>query len=148
MQSVVPVLMDILIAVLVGVGLWLALPRGVVLVRERDLSRHDTWVLTNDSPLPILLTHVLVRRIQNPVEWVPLDPTREGGHDGVRLMLSDEIDEITRFEQRRGWEGLEVRPGDALVAHVGNNAQLNIRYRRSGLFGVLERRCLQVNGGV
>lgn len=40
-------------SLIVGAGLWLFLPRGVVLTRTR--AGPDAWTIVNNSPLPITM---------------------------------------------------------------------------------------------
>lgn len=70
---------------------------------------------------------------------VPVQLPVEGAF-GVRLHFDDETREIGRVDLGRPWRGLTVSPGETLTAHVPNNTTLTIRYRRSGIGGLLERR--------
>ena len=40
------------------------------------------------------------------------------------------------------WNKVVIPPGDTLTAHVPNNSDLRIKYRRAGLFGIFERRAV------
>lgn len=146
-----------LTSALVGIGLWAALPRGVVLTKRFPATSWngqilpDTWSLQNASALPVRLTSV---RYRSPSTYndatgriEPREvPTEEGSTGPVQLTLDDGIAEITRHEQRLQWRQVVIPPGDTLTAHVSNNTDLEIKYRRDGLLGQLERRKLTLKG--
>lgn len=144
----------------VGLALWLLLPRGVVLTRNRMTQDwagrpiYDTWALRNDSALPIRVRRVLVTSASLPDgpsgQFAPRPLTADlQKRTGASVQLDDEIAEITREEAQGGrWEGVRVEPGDSLIAHVPNNTGLTVHYRRAGVAGVLERRTVRVQGGV
>lgn len=147
-------------SVLTGVGLWAVLPRGVVLTRAVRAQGHDgrprfdTWEIRNNSPLPVTITSVRYRGANTyddksgRIPEVDL-PVFEGEGDlGISLTFDDEVAEIRRFDMRQSWRGMTVPPGDTLEARVLNNRDLVIGYRRSGLFGVFERRRVEIHGTV
>lgn len=147
-----------LVSIAVGAALWAVLPRGVVLTRSFPASTADgqilldTWRVKNDSPLPIRITSVAVRglgtvnRQTEKIEWVQLKPDDEKSR-GATLHLDDEVSEIRRLDAPVAWNRVIVPPGDTMKAHVMNNTDLRIRYRRSGWLGVFERRTLTISGG-
>jgi len=137
-----------LMSAVVGLMFWLFLPRGVVLTRT-PLSdiRDDTygpvldrWMLKNEASVPARITSVTLTTMSG--STTPR-PDEEGP-----LYLDDEIDEITRVEKNTQWSQVTLAPSDALIAHVPNNQHLEIRYRRKGWSGVLERRQVTVRGVV
>ena len=151
----VEILVSALVSVFVGLGLWLWLPRGVVLVRERDTDALDTWKIRNDSPLAIRLydvSYVGVGTYDERTDRCAVIPLKwdEGDDEycGVDMSLDDETDEIGRNDWQRPWNKIVLKPGDTMTAEVGNNTSLVIKYRRHGWAGVLERRTLQIHGGV
>lgn len=147
------------VSVATGLGLWAVLPRGVVLtrsVRAQNFSGdalYDTWDLKNDSALPVRVTSVAVMGphtyddSQGKLNWVELPPDADG-EEGVALHFDDSVTEMKRLDQKRHWSGTQIPPGDTLGARVLNNRDLRIRYRRAGVFGVLERREVRIHGGV
>ena len=144
------ILINAVVSVVVGIGLWLLLPRGVVLVYE---DRHyGEWTIRNDSPLPVQLCEVTVRGVNvideatGQLTSVSLLP---GENDyGAYMALDDEVAEIGRDEQQRPWREIVLVPGETITASVNLNTSLSIKYRRAGWSGVLERRMLTIHGGV
>jgi hypothetical protein len=146
------------VSIAVGVVLWAVLPRGVVLTRSFPAKTPDgqilldTWKLQNDSPLPIRITSVAVwglgtvNRKTEEIEWVELDPDDEKSR-GATLHLDDEVSEIRRLDRTISWNKVIVPPGDTMKAHVLNNTDLRIMYRRAGWLGVFERRRVTISGG-
>jgi hypothetical protein len=154
------IVIEVVIALVTGAGLFFALPRGVVLTRSprtQDFNGqglYDTWEIRNDSALPVRIMSVTYagpdtwNETTGRIEQLEL-PTFEGeGKLGVSLAFDDEVLEITRFDSGKRWRELVVPPGDTMRAHVVNNRTLTIRYRRDGFFGRLERRVITVDGGV
>jgi hypothetical protein len=147
-----------LVSIAVGVALWAVLPRGVVLTRSFPATTADgqilldTWKVTNASPLPIRITSVAVRglgtvnRETEEIQWVELDPD-DAKSRGATLHLDDEVSEIRRLDRTTSWNRVIIPPGDTMKAHVMNNTDLRIRYRRAGWLGVFERRTVTISGG-
>lgn len=154
----VELIANTLVSIAVGVALWAVLPRGVVLTRSFPASTadgqilRDTWSVQNDSPLSIRITSVAVwgigtvNRQTEEIEWVELEPDDEKSR-GATLHLADEVSEIRRLDRPIAWNQVIVPPGDTMKAHVMNNTDLRIRYRRAGWLGVFERRTLTISGG-
>lgn len=147
-------LLGILVSVLVGLGLWLWLPRGIVLVRQRDTDSYDTWTIQNDSPLPVRLSEVTISGISivdtqtGVLTSVPLPCDGDRMKDlGVDMYLDDEVDEISRYDWSTPWNKVVLGPGDTMTAQVANNTTMLIKYRRAGWSGILERRTLRISGG-
>jgi hypothetical protein len=147
------------ISLLVGLGLWAVLPRGVVLTREPkkyppgvDPSRVGEWTIRNASALPVRLTKVVRSGIDTfdtdtgKIREVPLETCTGSGSD-VTLSFDDETLYYWQ-EAADDWNGLVVPPGDTLTAYVNLNRTLTIHYRRNGMFGVFERRSVSLDGGV
>lgn len=139
-----------LITIVVGVGLWAFLPRGVVLTRTVKTDTADTWRIKNDSPLPIRITSVRVsapETVDLEAESILEPELPPDGLLGVRLYLDDETAEIGRMDWRSAWDQVVVVPGDTMTAHLPTNTSLYIDYRRAGWSGVFERRSLVIHGG-
>lgn len=147
------------ISLLVGLGLWAVLPRGVVLTRELktyppgvEPQRVPEWTIRNDSALPVRLTKVIRSGIDTfdadsgEIHEVPLETWTEAGGD-VTLTFDEET---LYYEQdaAEDWNGLIVPPGDTLTAYVNLNRTLVIHYRRKGVFGIFERQSVKLDGGV
>lgn len=147
-----------LVSIVVGVALWALLPRGVVLTRCFPATTADgrilvdTWRIKNESALPIRITSVTVRGLStiNPqteeIERVDLGPD-DAESVGATLHLDDEVSEIRRLDRPIPWKEIVVQPGDTMKAHVLNNTDLRIAYRRAGWLGVFERRVITISSG-
>lgn len=142
-----------LVSVAVGIGLWLFLPRGVVLIRiwpVRDWQDNvlpDTWGLRNDSALPMRIRSVAYLQASEGSAWGEMPPE---GTNGVDLNLDDETDEVRRTDRRPmiPWSKIVIQPGDTMKAQISVNSALRIKYRRAGWAGVLERREITIHGFV
>lgn len=143
-------------SLMVGVGLWLFLPRGVVLTRVPDGP--DSWTIRNDSALPVRIVSVTEKGINTYDEQADKFASIElqgcGCFDGeesthgVGLCLDDEVADTRMYSMDLSWKGTILPPGETLTAFVGNNTSLQIRYRRSGWAGIFERRYFEISGGV
>lgn len=152
-------LVGVAASTVVGIALWLLLPRGVVLTRQmRDSDRrgqplYDTWLLRNDSPVVGRLLRVQVTNSSmyddTRGRFVSQTLTDDvAASTGVRMFLDDQIGELTREETLAGrWTGVVVEPGDTIEVTVPNNTDVRVDYRRDGWAGVLERRHVRVRGG-
>ena len=124
------VLINAVISVVTGIGLWALLPRGVVLTREvrsqdgRGEPLLDTWILRNRSALPVQIISV---RVLSPEthdagtgRMAELELPVQDGEDaiGVSLRFNDHVLDVGRTGQR-SWRGLEVPAGETLSATVG-----------------------------
>lgn len=151
------------VSLLVGVLLWAFLPRGVVLTRELSRTAPDgspqfqTWVVRNDSSLPVRITRVSYEGVDTFNRETGIVETRELVTDdsidqverlGIDLRFDDASDEMARQVHGGRWSGKVVRPGDTLTAYVNLNRSLTMRYRREGKLGFLERRELTIHGGI
>lgn len=144
-------------SLIVGAGLWLFLPRGVVLTRTR--AGPDEWTIMNDSPLPITIISASEIGVETydertgRFEAIEL-PSGSGDSDcdfryhGVTLFVDDEVRSISMYDGNLPWRGQVLPPGETLSATVGNNTSLKIRYRRAGWSGLFERRQFEIHGGV
>ena len=153
-------LVGVAASTLVGIALWLLLPRGVVLTRQmrttdgREEPLRDTWVLRNDSAVAARLLRVQVTNFtmydHARKRFVPQILTDDlGARTGVKMALDDQVGEISRGETLAGrWAGVVVEPGDTIQVTVPNNTDVRVDYRRGGLAGVLERRHVLIRGGV
>lgn len=141
---------------LTGLALWVLLPRGASLTRQMRFTDwegqplHDTWTITNASPVAVRIISVTYQSAETYVgdklHWKAL-PVGEETH-GVELSPHEEQLFYQLTDKLRRWRGFILPPGDTLEATVLNNHDLRIKYRRAGWSGVLERREIQVNGGV
>ncbi|MGG5259082.1 hypothetical protein [Phycicoccus avicenniae] len=153
-------LVGVAASTVVGIVLWLLLPRGVVLTRLKRASDwcgqpiSDTWVLRNDSAVAGRLLRVQVTNSSmyddTRGRFVPqILQDDVAASTGVRMFLDDQIGELTREETFAGrWTGVVVEPGDTIQVTVPNNTDVRVDYRRDGWTGVLERRHVRVRGGV
>jgi len=170
LAAVGDVLANAAISILVGVGLWALLPRGVVLTRgplpqaPGGEPPYQRWQIRNDSPLPVVLTKVTHAGVHTyndrtgTIDERDLPPDEDERAPGISLVYDDEVQEISRQEPRPkrfrrkprepSWRGQRVLPGDTLTAYVDLNRTLTLYYRRAGMFGVLERRRISIDGGV
>ena len=150
-----------LVSVILSVALWGLLPRGVVLTRSpagtdvQGNPQYNTWLVRNESPLPIRLGRVHYTGINTfdqasgEIRKVELPSyIDDEGELGIGLRFDDEVLELTRDANDKSWSQQIVPPGDVLVAYVNLNRSLVIPYRRAGIFGVFERRTVRVEGGV
>lgn len=140
--------LGVVASALTGVGLWAVLPRGAALTRTS--IGPDTWVIRNDSPVPVQINSVTWQGVDtlegDKVAWreVPV----EAEHDAaIRLTPREEQLFYNLTLTHRRWQGFVVPPGDDLTATVMNNRDLRIKYRRAGWTGILERREIRVHGG-
>jgi len=109
---------------------------------------HDTWQLQNDSPLPVQITAAKVWGVAEGLDpEEPIDLPWDG-IAGVWLRLDDFTAEFGRADWQRPWNEVRVEPGDTLTAHVDTNTSLRLLYRRAGWAGILERRSIEIHGGI
>ena len=136
-------------SLVVGVGLWIVLPRGVILTKTHPVFLSfggdplpDTWSIKNVSALTAMIESVTIQHMGMP-EPVPM-PIE--GLPTASLVFDDEVLEIGRTDRELPWTGLPIPPGESLTAHIGVNHMLTVRYRRQGWTGRFERRTLVVHG--
>jgi hypothetical protein len=145
------------VSIFTGVGLWAFLPRGVVLTRSArgQDGIQFVWELQNDSALPVRIRSVTVagaityNEETKQIDEIELAPEYLPGdkYFGVfSLGFVDPVTEIVRSSDPPPWRGQVVVPGDALRALVVSNSRMRVKYRRDGLFGVLERREISIEG--
>lgn len=118
--------------------LWFFLPRGVVLTSPGDDSAFQ--IVRNESPLPVRILKVTlsgVAHIDDRGRFIEVDVT--DSHDEY-LQVFGEGDAV--------WRGHVIAPGHGVGVQVHVNSCVTIRYRRAGWLGVLERRRVDVFGGV
>lgn len=140
---------------LVSVALWLFLPRGVVITRSKPArdghgeAIPDSWVLQNQSPLPVQILRVRFTGFstivgEHPVGKLltPSDLTDEP-FDAV---LDSDVGGGEVLAAKNGWNGVQVVPGDGIVLRMPNNLSLEVRYRRAGWTGIFERRTITIQG--
>ena len=158
--DLVRVVADEMPAVLFAILLWLVLPRGAVLVRRPrwhypdGTPLYDTWEVRNDSAVAVRIRSAAYMGsgtyddARGRMNWHELPTNAQDSGLLVDLSLDDEVPEMRRLDAEQPWRKVVILPGDAMVAHVPNNHDLRIRYRRAGLWGFLERREIRVHGGV
>jgi hypothetical protein len=142
---------------LTGIVLWAVLPRGAALARRLRTTDwdgqplHDTWTITNDSPVPVQFTSVAWQGVEtlegDKLLWRELPPETSEIH-GLDLTPEEEQLYYKVTDSLGRWRGFVLPPGDTLRATVMNNHDLRIKYRRAGWTGVFERREIKVHGGV
>lgn len=166
--AVVEVAIGGVLSVLTGIGLWMLLPRGVVLTKQHPVTHPytgeilpDTWRITNSSALPILVTKITESGVQTfghelkirwrdrITGWVRRRPPSRDlpvGFGGS-LTFDDHVLETRRSDRDvPTWTRQIVPPGESLTAHLMNNASVRIVYRRAGWSGWFERRELMLFG--
>lgn len=152
-MDVIGTIISVVVSAAVSVCLWLFLPRGVVLTRQRISDMADAWMIRNNSVTPILILSVSVVGVHTynsqtqSFDAIDLGPVGESKF-GISLTHDDECEEIRMADWNKSWEGETVLPGDTLTAIVGNNCSLVIGYRRAGRSGIFERRTISIDGGV
>jgi hypothetical protein len=145
------VVIGAVLSVLTAFGLWAVLPRGVVLTRSvRGYQGiQSMWELRNDSALAVRIRSVKVMgpityneetgkidEIELPPEYLPGDKY----FGAFKLAFIDPVTEIMRADQLQPWSKQVVLPGDSLRADVVSNVRMQVKYRRTGPFGIFERR--------
>ena len=152
-MDLIGTIISAIVSATVGVCLWLFLPRGVVLTRQRIPDIEDAWTIRNNSAVSILILSVSVVGVatydsqKQCFDEIDLGPAGESKL-GVSLTHDDECEEIRMYSWNKSWEGETISPGDTLTAEVGNNCSLVIGYRRAGRSGIFERRTITIHGGV
>ena len=154
-MDIVGTIISVLVSVVVGVCLWLFLPRGVVLTRRENTNEHsfEAWTIRNESALPVKILSAAALSVttynerRDRFDHIELDPDAESTH-GISLSHDDEVDYVRMQDWSRSWKGEILRAGDTLSASVSLNCSLIIEYRRAGWSGVFERRKLVIHGGV
>lgn len=138
-----------------GVVLWLLLPRGIILTRtfapvdSKNRRKLDTWSLRNESSLPIRVARAEYRGADTysngSLAWIRLNPA-DMVSDRFELQLDSDLsggEVLAGFDK---WRQFTLPPGDALLVRMPNNSQLRVRYRRAGLGGIVERRSIEIHG--
>lgn len=129
-------------SVVVGVVLWLALPRGVVLVKtdrteEGDVAR--SWHVRNESALPVRIIEITRADMATGGEAAPVSPSDAG------ISFDDEVLQIA-LDEGLSWAELELPPGEGFTVVVPTlNTTMALRYRRAGRWGIFERRVLSLH---
>lgn len=145
----------LLASTIVGIALWLLLPRGVVITRSKPArDAHgkpipDSWVLRNGSPLPVQIVNVRYIGVSTIVNEMPiwrlLTPS-ELTDEPFDAALDSDVGGGEVLAANETWRGLQVTPGDGLVLRMPNNHTLEVRYRRAGWAGIIERRTIRIHG--
>lgn len=141
-------------SIIVGIALWLFLPRGVVITRSkpaRDVRGEpipDSWVLRNHSPLPVQILDVQYIGIstivnEHPV-WRPVAPSELTNEPFVVSLDSDVGGGAMSNDS--SWSTVQLAPGDGLVLQMPLHHKLELRYRRAGWTGAFERRAVTIQG--
>jgi len=162
------VAVEVVLALVTGIALWLLLPRGVVLTKQHPITDPftgqilpDTWRITNASSLPIRIMSITesglhtfghelpTRRRDRLWGWLHRRPKQR--HPpvgfGASIAFDDSVQETRRTDcEHPVWTNEVVPPGETLTAEVRVNAAMHIAYRRDGWSGVFERRKLTVFG--
>lgn len=145
----------LLASTIIGIALRLFLPRGVVITRSKHANDDhgepipDSWVLRNQSPLPVQILDVRysgVNTIVNEMpKWKSLNPL-ELTDDPFNAVLDSDVGGGEVLAANETWRGLQVTPGDGLFLRMPNNQAVEVRYRRAGWAGILERRTISIHG--
>ncbi|KUG54807.1 MULTISPECIES: hypothetical protein [Kocuria] len=139
---------------IVSIGLWLLLPRGVVITRNkpaRDVRGEpipDSWVLRNQSPLTVQILDVRYTGISTYANmrpaWKSLTPS-ELASEPFGVSLDSDVGGGA-MSNDSSWSTVQLAPGDGLVLQMPLNHELEMRYRRAGWTGVFERRVVTIQG--
>ena len=126
------------VSMLASLLLWFFLPRGVVLTSPGDDTAFQ--IVRNESPLPVRILKVTLSGsalIDDKGRFIEVDVT-------------DSYDEYLQVlgEGDAAWRGHIIAPGHGVGVQVHVNSCVTIRYRRAGWSGVLERRRVDIFGGV
>jgi len=145
----------LLASTIVSIALWLLLPRGVVITRRKpaidDFGEPipDSWVLRNESPLAVKILRVRYAGFSTIVDeslrWKRLSPDQLTD-DPFDAVLDSDVGGGEVLSAHETWRGFQITPGDGLVLRMPNNHTLEVRYRRAGWAGVLERRTIRIHG--
>lgn len=143
-------LMSLASSTIVGIGLWLFLPRGVTLHRihpvhdDHGEPMPDTWALQNTTSIAARIIQIKVRSPALDGRSVPL--TRDGTHE-VRAWFTDHHLDVLREDRKSDtWANIIVPPGETVVFNVNVNRDVDIRYRRANWSGIFERRRISIVG--
>ena len=144
----------LLASTIVGVALWLFLPRGVVITRSKPAHDvhgdpiPDSWVLRNDSPLPVQILDVRylgISTIVNAVPiWKPLTPPDLTSEPFLVGLDSDTGGGAMSNDS--SWSTVQLASGDGLILQMPLHHTLEMRYRRAGWSGGFERRAVTIQG--
>lgn len=138
-------------SLLVGVVLWLLLPRGVVLTKRWAVEYGTgtpipvTFTITNDSAVEVQIISVDGPGFTSGTTWEPYPNPLDLDDASTMLLTLDDFGlDIQREEKSPSWKGVRIPPGETMSARVDGIMAMRVRYRRSGPFGVLERRSLEI----
>ncbi|XKH54426.1 hypothetical protein LG284_05400 [Citricoccus nitrophenolicus] len=144
----------LLASTIVGIALWLLLPRGVVITRgmpardEFGVPIPDSWVLRNQSALPVQILDVRYRGSSTYVDerlvWKPLTPA-ELTMEPFSASLDTDVGGGAMSNDSR-WSTIQLGPGNGLVLRMPLHHELKMQYRRSGWAGIFERRTVTIHG--
>lgn len=143
------------ISIVCSLLLWLFLPRGVVLT-SADLPYSENgydppyddmdakgriWRVKNESPLPVAILKATIRGFET---------YDDATGEFKEIDVTDTYDEYLILDSYGDpdWRGHIITPGDSILATIGINSHLKIKYRRAGWSGVLERRQIVIFGGL
>lgn len=145
----------LLASTIVGIALWLFLPRGVVITRSKPAKDDhgepipDSWVLRNQSPLPVQILRVRYTGFSTIVNetprWKQLTPDQLAD-EPFDAVLDSDVGGGEVLSAHESWRGFQMTPGDGLVLRMPNNHTLEVRYRRAGWAGIFERRTIRIHG--
>lgn len=125
-------------SLLVGIGLWLFLPRGAVLTKrptDSALSGAQSWILRNESAVGVRILWVERADMASP------EPEKVAPGD-LLLSFEDERHDIA-VDEGANWNHLILEPGDGVTVTIPTlNTNIVIRYRRDGWTGAGERRSI------
>ncbi|MFI8776559.1 hypothetical protein ACIGH6_05645 [Brachybacterium paraconglomeratum] len=137
---------------LVGLMLWFVLPRGIVLSRKfpavglGGAPINDTWVLRNESSIPIRISKVeAIGSMIDGVEWKELS-LKTARSLGFEPGLDSDISGGEALSSVTEWKGVRVLPGDGLHATMPGNSHFRFTYQRDSLLGFIETRQVTVYG--
>lgn len=137
-QIVIGLVSGITSSLLVGVGLWAFLPRGVALTKAVDTTGPDQWRIENRTAEDIKVMRVLANGGMTDFRTIEVLGT------GLADFHIDADQEGA--DEQPEWPRTTLNPGMGLSVQVPVNSHVVLKYRRAGWSGVFDRGEVQVFG--
>lgn len=145
-------LLNLFGSALVGFVLWLALPRGIALIPEEFGKTkdgevvYDTWFVKNMSPHQIQLLRVRKRMWCKGTTLQNVDIRDKQAVSELRAGINTNMTSGSLVHYEKSWKEIVINPGVQVSFYVHLHTELEIIYRRKGLFGFFERKKLVLRG--